>query len=536
MKKTITLFAVAMFTAAGMAQEVVREIITDPYSLLEHPTSMYYDVTFSGVAKDLRGGPDTYLTDVNGQIGEIVMDSRDPDAPVYLKNPIPRYTWGSYIKGSLVENDDEMYMEFELPQFLALNSYGNGAILAMSKIIVDEYDSTFLESVTFEKHTIRYVLDENENWVLDLPEGYGIGNFLASVDDEYTTAVPFWKDIVTSATYSDKENQVATIMPEGVDTQKFGMIFSNGDRTKVVTVGFQDDTVYIQGISKDFPKACITGKIDGDKVIFESSQYLGESKDYTYYLVFNEAELVNINQYNEEIWEFPGNILPSVEASYDADNKIISFPLDMAMFINVGTKEPLYYADFFVGSLFAPRTIVPATPVNPTFKEVMPFAVGIGIGGASFDLPLIGTNGEVLNEDFYTYIIYFDNEPYTFIPALNPGLEEPIEEIPYTLSLGEDGNIECLGMEHVVRWRVDGYSTLGVQAVYTVGGIVNKSDIVYANIASGVEGVNIGNDITSVEYFDLTGKKVENPEKGIYVRKMTFENGKILTSKIAVRK
>lgn len=534
MKKIITLCAIALFAVSGMAQEIIREVITNPSDLLEYPTSMDYDVTFSGVVKDLRGGPDTALDNVNGQISEIVMDSRDTET-VYLKNPLPRYTFGSYIKGTLVENDDEMYMEFELPQFLALNGYGNGAVLALSKIIVDEYDNTFLENVTYEKHTIRYVMDENENWVLDIPEGYGIGNFLSAADDEPTSKIPFWKDLVTSATYSDKENRIATIMPEGAGAEQYGMVFSNGDRTKVVTAGFQDDTVYIQGISKDYRNACITGKINGDKVVFESGQYLGESKDYSYFLVFNEAELVNINQYNEEIWEFPGKILPSVEADFDAENKIISFPLDMAMFINVGTSDPLYYADFFVGSFFAPRTITPATPVNPSIIEIMPFEASFGYGGISFDLPLLGTKGEVLNPDLYTYVIYFDEEPYTFTPALYPGIEKPMEQIPYDFDDKND-DIRADGIFHVVLWKLDGFSTIGIQAVYSVGGIVNKSEIVTANISgNGVDDVTVENGVSAIEYFDLTGNKVENPGKGIYIRKMTFNNGKTLTSKIAVR-
>lgn len=535
MKNLFTLCAAALFAVSGMAQEITREVITDPSKIFDHPVSMYYDVTFSGLTKDLRGGPDTFLNDVNGKIGEIVMDSNDKET-VLLKNPLPRYAWGSYIKGKLVENDDEMYMEFELPQFLALNSANNGAIIALSKVIVDEYENTFLESATFEKQTIRYVLDKDDNWVLELPEGYGIGNFLTAAEDTPTSKVPFWKDAVFSATYSDKENRIAAIMPEGVEAEQYGMVFSNGDRTKVVNVGFQDDIVYIQGIAKDFRKACITGKIEGDKVVFESGQFIGEAKGFSYYLVFNEAELVNINQFMEEIWDFPGKILPSVEATYDATNKIISFPLDMAMFINVGTKDPLYYADFFVGSLFAPRTIAPATPVNPSFTEIEPFNASFGMGGAAFDLPLLGTNGEVLNADLYTYIVYFDEEPYTFTPALYPGLEKPMEEIPYNFTDPEE-DFSVKGMQHIIYWKLDGFSTLGIQAVYTVGGIVNKSEIVSANISGkdGVDDVMIGNDISAIEYYDLTGNKVENPEKGIYVRKMTFENGKIITSKIAIR-
>lgn len=537
MRKIYALVAAGMFAATGFAQNVVREVITEPD--LEYPVSTYYDVTISGLAKDLRGGPETHFTDANGQRGEIVMDSRDPEAPVYLKNPLPRYCMGSYIEGRMVEDGDDIYLEFQLPQMIIVNNYGNGAMIAVGQIF-EVQDATYYDPVSYEENLVRYVLDENENWVLDLPEGYALCNWLVAAEDtDYKQAV-FWKDAISAATYSEPTLKLPTIMPEDANAEEYGMIFSNGGRTQLVNIGIVDDTLYVEGFDKTYPTACITGTINGDKVTFEGGQFIGLDDNYNYYLVFNEAELKNVNQYLEELWHFPGNVLPSIEASYDAENKIISCPIDIAWLSNVGTQS-VYFKDFYVGPLFAPNANMPATPVDPEITELMDYEAGMGFGGIAFNLPLLGTENQVLNPNFYTYVVYFDNEPYTFSPVLYPGLESPMTEIPYDFNDEENEDIRAEGMEHVVIWKVDGYTSVGVQGIYTVGETVNKTEIITAKLGgddepddTGVGNIN-GVDVADIEYFDFTGNKVVAPEKGMYIRKVTFTSGKTITDKIIVR-
>lgn len=540
MKKIYALLAAGMFATTGFAQDVIREVITKPD--VEYPVSMYYDVTISGLAKDLRGGPETKFTNANGQRGEIVMDSRDMEAPIYLKNPLPRHAVDSYIEGRMVEDGDDLYMEFQLPQMLIVNNYGNGAMVAVGKIFENQY-GTFYDPVSYEENLVRYVLDEDENWVLDLPEGYALCNWLVAAEDTDYKQAPFWRDAVSAATYADATQKLPVLMPEDAEVEEYGMIFSNGNRTQFVNVAIVDDKVYIEGFDKNYPTACITGTINGDKVTFEGGQYLGQNENFYHYLVFNEAELKNVNQYMEELWEFPGNVIRSIEASYDATNKIISCPMDIAWFSNVGT-ESVYFKDFYVGPLFAPSATTPATPVDPEITEVMDYEAGMGFGGIAFNLPLLGTNNEVLNPDFYTYVIYFDNEPYTFTKALYPGIENAMTEIPYNFNDNQYEDIRVEGMEHVVIWKVDGYTSVGVQGIYTVGETVNKTEIITVKLGgednpddpddTGVDGIDAV-DVASIEYFDFTGNKVVNPAKGMYIRKVTFTTGKTITDKIIVR-
>lgn len=543
MRKIYTLIAAGLMAVPAMAQDVIREVITDPASLLDYPMTMPYDVTISGLSKDLRYGKDITFTDANGQLSVMVMDSRNPEAPVYLKDPLCRYTMGTYIEGRLVEDKDDIYLEFQLPQMLAVNAHGNGVMLAVGKIFVNEY-GTFYDPVPYEQNLVKYVMDEDENWVLDLPEGYALCNWLLAAENTDYKEGLFWQDAITAATYKDAVQKLPVIMPEDATPQEYGMVFGNGERSKFVNVAFVGDKVYVEGFDKDYPTSCVVGTINGDKVTFEAGQYLGSDTSFAHYVAFNKAEFQSANQWGEELWEFPGNLIPSIEASYDATNKIISCPVDVAWFCNVGTSS-LYYKSghFYVGPLFAPYQNMPATPQNPEITELMPFEAGMGFGGVAFNLPLLGTNNEVLNPDLYTYVVYFDDEPYTFTPALYPGLEKPMTEIPYNFT-DENEDIVGEGMEHIVIWRQDGFETIGIQAIYTVGESVNKSEIIKANLTEepvdpdqpdvAVDGI-LADDVKNVEYFDMTGCKVSSPERGIYIRKISFENGKTITDKVVVR-
>lgn len=59
-------------------------------------------------------------------------------------------------------------------------------------------------------------------------------------------------------------------------------------------------------------------------------------------------------------------------------------------------------------------------------------------------------------------------------------------EIPYDFQDGESEDFRVEGITHIVCWRTDGYSKVGVQGLYTVGGETKKSNIVSNTFAVGM--------------------------------------------------
>ena len=53
---------------------------------------------------------------------------------------------------------------------------------------------------------------------------------------------------------------------------------------------------------------------------------------------------------------------------------------------------------------------------------------------------------------------------------------------------------------------------------------------------SALKDVTLGStEIKSIRYFDLQGRQVENPSAGLYIRSVTFADGRVKTSKIVKR-
>lgn len=67
------------------------------------------------------------------------------------------------------------------------------------------------------------------------------------------------------------------------------------------------------------------------------------------------------------------------------------------------------------------------------------------------------------------------------------------------------------------------------------GSIVNACKFNVGNVYDAVEGIAMDSDAVSTVYYDLQGRRVANPDKGIYVKSETLTDGTVRTSKVIVR-
>jgi hypothetical protein len=70
----------------------------------------------------------------------------------------------------------------------------------------------------------------------------------------------------------------------------------------------------------------------------------------------------------------------------------------------------------------------------------------------------------------------------------------------------------------------------------TTGYIVNAARAdVKAESESGIGSTIINSEVVKSEYYDLSGRRIITPSNGIYVKRVTYDNGAVQTSKVVVR-
>lgn len=160
-------------------------------------------------------------------------------------------------------------------------------------------------------------------------------------------------------------------------------------------------------------------------------------------------------------------------------------------------------------------------------------------------LPLVDTDGKLLDAGSYVYNIYVDNELFTLYPDEYTGIADTYDEltnIPYNYT--DSWDIEVDGSNHGLYYYMEGFETLGVQAIYTVDGITNKSALVNYNIETGetneidpagISAITASKEVTGVEYYDLTGRKLDNPTTGLVIKRTTYSDGSVKSIKRVIR-
>ena len=266
------------------------------------------------------------------------------------------------------------------------------------------------------------------------------------------------------------------VAPEGLVTEPY--IFSamqqeNGEEgpeaySYQTKVGFDGDDVYIKGLSDNTAEMWIKAtKNEAGKYVIPANQYLGQLDflgliTYDYYLAACDEQLNAVD----------------IVLDFDAENS--KFTTDQIVVLNGSQTEWDPYQTFTEVSL-TKFIEVAATPADPTvdglkFNATYP--------SASFTVPAVGTNGEILNLEKLFYTIWVEKDgkqqPYTFTAAAyKEDFDEDVTEVPYTHS-GWDfySGGERVYFEEAVE-ELETWSRVGIQTIYYGAGEVHKSNIAW---------------------------------------------------------
>ena len=509
------------YTRAGMKFDVsTSDIIYDTpagESSLWSKACNYYSVSLFGIGEGSSDGMPCRI--VEGDNGEI-----------YIYNPFAALDSKSWLKATIAGDE----MTINLPQAIYADSDGENDYVYVAQLCHFEtsdpetgeglyYSEEGETKITFKKDGDSWVMQREE--VNDHPLIMG----LVAADDGLWCAYSDW-DIKLSPFSGE-----TVTPPADLKTVEWVMnIPVEGDYVagKFVNLGFTDDEVYMQGFSTMFPEAWIKGSLKDGKVTFPSHQYLGADEmnnAFGYFFGATEEEV-----YNEE-WDFTYmeiTLGDNLVFEYDADQSTMT--TEGTVVVNKGDTE-LSILDSFTSPRLRVQgevtDFIPANPVPGYFTEPGEYA-----GSVYFTFPSINNEGQLLDVSNLYYRVYVDGELMTFYTDEYEGLKEDTEEIPFTFS-----NMNNLGyygtgdVTHFFWFTFTGYETLDIQTLYRDGEKVYESKIV--NVIGGESGIdNVGlSGAVRTEWYDLSGRRVAKPGKGLWIKRSVMEDGTSVVSKEMIR-
>lgn len=476
----------------------------------------------------------------------------------YFYDIITGAPMGTYVKahifdGELVlpmtqtvfEFDDEEYsMNLGLLRPIFTESEGNVYVWFEYS---DDYDYMVYQfddnnSLTLMDWPAKYTTEGNPNSYYGFPN-YVIGYYY---NDDYS-----WSGYCDVFQAYDEFNYEPVTLPEGLDM--YTLTYINSEMQGViVSVGETEDAVYVKGLSAYAPDAVFKADIvnDGTQLAVEPNQFIGIEEN-VYFIV---TSTVCIDK-NGQLDIAPGN--PPAYFDITRDNvsgKINSITaVDSENFLAFNDDALYFYPmDVFKGISLTLQEEFPGVPATPYDAYYENYADLMGANFVFFRLSSFADNGDIIDINNLYYSIFLDGQAVEFEETtgfnmkgeewtMYPGIKEATELVPYTFANSID-LYEDSGGTFVVGLYQEGYDTVGVQGVYIDGDKVTRGGLLTIDVATGQQTITPGDEagipvftsgeVVKTEYYDLQGRKILNPEKGIYLVKSIMADGTVKTRKV----
>lgn len=310
------------------------------------------------------------------------------------------------------------------------------------------------------------------------------------------------------------------VAPEDLELQDW--VISSGGVSTQIQVGFDGDDVYVNNLSPYLADSFIKGKVEGDKITFETGQYVGT---YSTNLIFLVGGWYDATGKYE--------LLDELVFNYDRDQNTMK--MDDGYFIAYSaSKESLIYLSIYLDPLFKmmnpnPNPI-PQAPIPVQFAD---YYDAYGYSVLVVTLPNLNVEDDLLYTDNMYYNVYIDGELFTF-DAEDYKLSEDMTDIPYGFN-GAGGILKVSETMRYLYFFFTGFDTIGLQMFNVVDGETFSSELITYNVIDGTV-TGIGNsgieDNYYEEYYSLSGVKKDNISKGFNIVKRTYGDGRVEIKKI----
>lgn len=264
-------------------------------------------------------------------IGRIVFAD---DNTVYIKDPISTFPRGTYMKGTIDENN---VITVNLPQPIAWEIYEGEEYLYnvdRLKFENDEDGGSYYQDE--ENREIKFILNDNGELTFDDDSD---GEIILGLFD---VAESLWLGPGEyNITYTPFDEQ-ATTLPDGVTAEDW--VLKKGLEGKRIKVAFDGNDVYMGDLYENTPDGWVKGTRYDNKVEFATDQYLGADEHYGYHTYFLTADYGETWNEDYEYWEQGYTKTDKIVLTYDEANNTLTADSegDSTMLINSG-KNNIFY-------------------------------------------------------------------------------------------------------------------------------------------------------------------------------------------------
>ena len=469
---------------------------------------------------------DKYYSDV-----PVSVSLSEDGTKVFFSNLFP-YVFSdgeAWAQGNVSADGNSITFPFDIPIAELTTSTGVTYSVYPAEMLCDEagYVKSVQELVLKKDGDKYYIEDDYNNPVryiglVPLGEnGEYIGHFdstqkLSFTPYEGNTDLVVLPEGAEPAVY----NYYYNLSTEGTFTGKQGLVYTDGN------------DVYMNMLATGM-EAWVKGTKEGNTVTFKGGQYLGKGDYYFYFQPFFSDGTLDEEGY---LVTQPGDYkmifdpeTGTYTAYHDEDNYY---------FIGVYISSGLLY-EYAYNYVVEPFTgYKPAIPADAHDLQISDYYLPYyGAYLFMYTIDPLDVDGKAINPEFLSYYIYVDDDIYTFTPDVYIKLTEEMTLIPY--GFAEDWDFwgdYCYLYE-------DLFEKIGVQTVYTVDGVTNYSNVVSVDMEGNVtvepapqEVVGLDNmkvkKVTSVEFYDAEGRKLDAAQKGVNVVKMVAADGSVKTVKM----
>ncbi len=496
-------------------------------------------------SKDFRSGICLYTsryyglrkTNYSYTVGQIVEAT---DGTLYLKDPSFYYAPGTWIK--LDKVSDGRYVA-KFPQLIYMSSTGTGSYVNR---LVGTLDST--NAVTYVPDTTSadainayFTYKDGVLAMEDSLTDSSLKNYPKAIIG-VTDATGKWQGYGDAAIVMRPNNEEQAKLPAGATPQYYTLensVFSTSSgkstvNSAVIKVAFDGNDVYVNNPYTNDSTSWIKGTIDGDKATFKS-QYIGPDYDDGYHVWAKpglyEAGLDSFYlQYGYTVYTLNYSLADELTLAYDATAKTLKAAPGATLILNSLPSATLYYLATYDSLQLTPFAEVAAVPVDPAITNFQEYNGRYGY--IAFRIPNADAQGNTLLSDKLYYNMYVDNPttPYVFEKQLYTKLtSDQLVDVPY--SYNDQNDIIINSGYRVIYFYFDtsNVDSVGIQSIYRGAGEEHRSNIVWVHTAryTGIETVATnGKAVSSVSYYDISGRRVAEPRQpGLYIKETTFADG-----------
>lgn len=545
-----------VMTPPGYQKRIQTRAAAETPVMTEAPgTTSFYckDVVGYGMGAPIQG----YAV-----ASEINWDGND----AYFYNIITAAPMGSYVKASMKDG------KLVLPMGQTVNDYDGEEEYVLNlgllrPIFTEDSGSIYIWfEYSDDYDNVTYSVSKNgtldlENLPAKYPDSvaelYGFPNYVIGYyfSDDY-----LWSGYCDVFQAYDRFDFERVVLPENLPSTTLAYIADsiladyNGKTGVIVTV-YEDkanNALYFQGMSPYLPEAVFKGDImdDGTTVEVAPNQFIG-IEGGLYFVITSTAYINDKGQMDSDESQNAKFILERDDAG-----NIISIKASNSPYFLAFNDDPFYFydVDSFQGIEMTAQADFPGVPSTPYDAFYGPYADLMGANFIFFRLSSFADNGDIIDVSKLYYQIFMNGEVVEFEQSFGPdlldeettmyfGIKEPTTLVPYTfandIDLYQDG-----GGTFVVGLYAEGIDTVGAQAVYIWDGKETRGGLLTIDTESGKQTITPGDagvasfnveDVKSVEYFDLQGRKVSNPSHGLFVKKYHMKDGSSRSTKVIVR-